>query len=78
MHCVLGLMSILSIQEIKSHHASMVQMLCYVDTLDTRYIHMFLPITFLIFNRFSIWKKFWKAENKGFSTISNAVYIKTC
>ena len=41
----------------------------YVNTADTKYIHTFLPITFLIFNRFSIHKKFWKAETKGFSTI---------
>ena len=41
----------------------------YVDTVDTRHIHTFLPITFLIFNRFSICKKFWTAETEGFSTI---------
>ena len=35
MHCVLCLMSRLSIQEIKAHHASMVQMLSYVETVDT-------------------------------------------
>ena len=34
----------------------------YVDTVNTKHIHIFLPITFLIFNRFSIRKKFWKAE----------------
>ena len=34
----------------------------YVDTVDTKHIHTFLPITFLIFNGFSIRKKFWKAE----------------
>ena len=34
----------------------------YFDTVDTKHIHTFLPITFLIFNRFSIRKKFWKAE----------------
>ena len=41
----------------------------YVDTVDTKHIHTFLPITFLIFNGFSIHKKFWKANTKGFSTI---------
>ena len=40
----------------------------YVDTVDTKHIYTFLPITFLIFNRFSICKKFWKAETVGFST----------
>ena len=38
----------------------------YVDTVDTKHIHTFLPITFLIFNRFWIRKKFWKAETEGF------------
>ena len=44
----------------------------YVDTVDTKHIHTFLPITFLIFNRFSIRKKFWKAETVGFS---NTIYV---
>ena len=35
----------------------------------------FLPITFLIFNRFSICKKFWKAETEGFSTIPSLLYM---
>ena len=35
MHCVRCLMSRLLIQEIKAHHASMVQMLSYVETVDT-------------------------------------------
>ena len=40
---------------------------------------MFLLITSLIFNGFSIRKKFWKAETQGFSTISlNTAYIKGC
>ena len=50
----------------------------YVDTVDTKHIYTFLPITFLIFNRFSIRKKFWKAETVGFSTIpSNTIYVDT-
>ena len=50
----------------------------YVDTVDTKHIHTFLPITFLIFNRFSIRKKFWKAETYGFSTTpSNTIYVDT-
>ena len=47
----------------------------YVDTVDTKHIHTFLPITFLIFNGFSIRKKFWKAETQGFSTISSMLYM---
>ena len=50
----------------------------YVDTVNTKHIHTFLPITFLIFNGFSIHKKFWKAYTKGFSTIpSNTIYVDT-
>ena len=50
----------------------------YVNTVDTKHIHTFLPITFLIFNRFSIQKMFWKAETQGFSTIpSNTIYVDT-
>ena len=50
----------------------------YVDTVNTKHIYTFLPITFLIFNQFSIRKKFWKAETMGFSTIpSNTIYVDT-
>ena len=50
----------------------------YVDTVDTKHIHTFLLITFLIFNGFSIRKKFWKAEKtQGFSTISSILYMST-
>ena len=37
----------------------------------------FLLITFLIFNGFSIRKKFWKAETQGFSTIPSILYMST-
>ena len=113
MHCVLCLMSRLSIQEINACHASMVQMLSYVKTVNTlrskhteqcivccvtcrycrykrskqvmlwwfkyysmlyqycryKHVHTFISITLLIFNRFSIRKKFWSAETQGFSTM---------
>ena len=36
-------------------------MLCMSKT-GKKHTHTFLNITFLIFNQFSIWKKFWKAE----------------
>ena len=49
----------------------------YVDTVNTKHIHTFLPITFLIFNGFSIRKKFWKAETQGFSTIPSILYVNT-
>ena len=47
----------------------------YVNTVNTKHIHTFLSITFLIFNRFSIRKKFWKAETKSFSTIPSLLYM---
>ena len=47
----------------------------YVNPADTKHIHTFLPITILIFNQFSIHKKFWKAENEGFSTIPLLLYM---
>ena len=50
----------------------------YVNTVDTKHIHTFLPITFLIFNGFSIHKKFWKAETQGFSTIPSILYMSYC
>ena len=52
----------------------------YVEAVDTKHIHTFLPITFLLFNRFSIRKKFWKAETEGFlmhSNAFNAMYVDT-
>ena len=49
----------------------------YVDTVDTKHIHTYLPITFLIFNGFSIRKKFWKAETQGFSTIPSILSMST-
>ena len=49
----------------------------YVDTVDTKHIHTFLPITFLIFNQFSIRKKFWKAETGLFNHTINTKYVDT-
>ena len=67
MHCVLCLMSRLSIQEIKALDTSMVQMLCYV--------HMFLPITFLIFNGFSIRKKVLECWEPGLFNHTTKSYM---
>ena len=47
----------------------------YVEAVNTKHIHTFLPITFLIFNQFSICKKFWKAETEGFSIIPLILYM---
>ena len=52
----------------------------FVKTVDTtvKTHPTFLPITFLIFNGFSIRKKFWKAETQDFSNIpSNSIYVNT-
>ena len=45
--------------------------------LLSKHIHTFLPITFYIFNGFSICKRFWKAETQGFSTIPSILYMST-
>ena len=45
--------------------------------LLSKHIHTFLPITFLIFNGFSIRKKFWKAETQGSLTIPSILYMLT-
>ena len=50
----------------------------YVNTVDTKHIHMFLPITFLIFNRFSILKKFWKAETRVFQPYHQYYICQYC
>ena len=54
-------------------------MLCLsrLSILLSKHIHTFLPITFLIFNGFSIRKKFWKAETQGFSTIPSMLSMST-
>ena len=49
----------------------------YVDTVDIKHIYTFLPITFLIFNRFSICKKFWKAEILSILRYINTIYVDT-
>ena len=50
----------------------------YVNTVDTKHIHTFLPITFLIFNWFLICKTFWKAETQSFFNHTiNTIYVNT-
>ena len=50
----------------------------YVEGVErsSKWSYTSLLITFLIFNGFSIHKKFWKAENQGFLAIPlNAIYV---
>ena len=71
---------ILSMSKIDQIHLRAV-MLCMskMSKIGKEHTYTFLLITFLIFNQFSIWKKFWIAEAQSFSTIpSNTVYIKAC
>ena len=50
----------------------------YVDTVDTKHIHTFLPITFLIFNGFSIRKKVLESRDPGlFNHTINTIYVDT-
>ena len=73
-------------------HVERVKRLHYVHNIDTfnamskgskdyvmlkQRTYILLLITFLIFKRFSIRKKFWKAETETFPTIpSNATYVE--
>ena len=50
----------------------------YVEGVErsSKWSYTSLLVTFLIFNQFSIRKKVWKAETKGFAAIpSNAIYV---
>ena len=50
----------------------------YVDTVDTKHIHTFLPITFLIFNGFSIHtKSFEKLRLRAFQPYHQILYMLT-
>ena len=58
-------------------HLSRAVMLMKMSKMGKEHTHTFWLITSLILNRFSIRKKFWKAETLGFSTIpSNPMYIE--
>ena len=61
------------------HLRAVMQCILKMSKMGKEHTHTSLLITFLIFNQFSICKKFWKAESKSFPTISsNTVYIKAC
>ena len=45
--------------------------------MGKEHTHTFMLITSLIFNQFSICKKFWKAETQGFSTILSILSMLT-
>ena len=54
------------------------EMLC-MSKMGKEHTHTFWLITSLILNGFSIQKKFWKAETKGFSTMpSHPMYVEAC
>ena len=54
-------------------------MLCMsnMSKMGKEHTHTFMLITSLIFNQFSICKKFWKAETQGFSTILSILSMLT-
>ena len=60
--------------KMKAHNALNV---IFVETVNTTVkTHPHIPAqSFLIFNRFSIRKKFWKAETEGFTTIPSLLYM---
>ena len=67
------------VDTVDTRQGSLMHSMLSMSTLSIQtHIHTFLPITFLIFNGFSICKKFWKAETQGFSTIpSMLIYVNT-
>ena len=67
----------LRLRAFQPYHQYYICLYCQYKTRisNAKHIHTFLPITFLIFNRFSIRKKFWKAETQGFSTIPSVLYM---
>ena len=48
----------------------------YVDTVNTN-MYTLLSITLLIFNRCSIQKKFWTAENQAFQPHQICMHVNT-
>ena len=50
----------------------------YVDTVDTKHIHTFLPITFLIFNGFSIRKSFRMLRLRAFQPYHQYYICRYC
>ena len=66
------------VDTVDTRQGSLMHSMLSMSTLSIqKHIHTFLPITFLIFNGFSIPKKFWKAETQGFSTIPSILYMST-
>ena len=49
----------------------------YVQVVDTKHIHTFLPITFLIFNQFSIPKKIGKLRIMVLQPYYQIIYMLT-
>ena len=77
LNVILSMSKMLKIDQM--HLRAIMQCMSKTSKMGKEHTHTSLLITFLIFNQFSIRKKFWKAETKSFPTIpSNTVYIKAC
>ena len=61
--------------KIKARNALNAMFVSRLSILLSKHIHTFQPITFFIFNGFSICKTFWKAETKGFTIIPSILYM---
>ena len=78
-YCGSGFILLICVQLYKQNRYRDTEIKGYVEGAESSLIWSYtsLLITFLIFNRFSIHKKFWKADTYGFSTIpSNAIYVE--
>ena len=67
MNVMLSMSKMLKIGQI--HLRAVMLCMSKMSKIQKEHTYTFLLITFLIFNRFSILKKFWKAESQSFSTI---------
>ena len=75
LNVILSMLKMSKIDQI--HLRAVMQCMSKMSKMGKEHTHTSLLITFLIFNQFSIHKKFWKAATMSFPTIpSNTVYIK--
>ena len=65
------------VDTVDTRQGSLMHSMLSMSTLSIQNTSTHQLITFLIFNRFSIRKKFWKAETQGFSTIPAILYMLT-
>ena len=73
-------MNTIYVNTVDTRQGSLMHSMLSMSTLSIqKHIHTFLPITFLIFKRFSICKKFWKAKKaKAFQPYHQYYLCRYC